>query len=209
MSFHELECKDVAETLWVFYQYKGDALVLRPEYSDLCCRGCNRIDFLKSLERGVSPEMRGLRSLRDACKTRDSQLLVSNRCHRALQQVAAGLFLTFDLPGDDRYKIIYPTRIIRPPKDAPKYKPVGDFARPGDPFQNRGGFCSHCGRFECVTMWSEYYTVPDDVRLAAIELEPGTKTTLLCWIADDTVSKALGRFTGWSITKNAFKNSAK
>ena len=56
-------------------------------------------------------------------------------------------------------------------------------------------------------MWPKFYTVPEDVTLAAVELDPGTKTTLLKWIANDTVIEALERgLTGWSIRKNAFKN---
>lgn len=204
MSYHELNCRDLhREMSWVFYEYEGERLVMRPEYRPLCCKGCGILDCLAALKFGVSKSFRGPRAQRDAAFSDDSQLVVSNKCLDVFNRVAKGLIYVFDIPGDDRYKIIYPKQIHYPPSDLPITNTASYLS--GEAFHNYKGICSKCGKFKEITMYSKNYTVPDGIKLAGLEL--GRDKPIMAWIVNDEIMNALSQgLTGWWIRKNAFAN---
>lgn len=202
-ALYDLDARDLPEPeeISVFthrHPPREGPFVLRPEFADLACRRCGRIDLLAALRRGVPGDVVGPRKRPDAFNTDDHVLVVSARSVAVLDGVAPGKVLAFPLPGDPDYTVIYPTEIFRPPADARRYTPV-EPAVPGEPFQVRGRACKKCGRLESTTFRPEWFVAPAGFTLGAASVEVRRTGESLGWLGSEPVARALAdaKLSGW------------
>lgn len=206
-SYHLLDTRDLRGGFWVFYEPQPKSRpVLRPEYGDLQCKRCKKLDGWAALRRGISPGIPARASRRDAVESDDGVLVVSSRSKNVLESVPGVEAEFFPFPASPDYWAVLPVRTFYPPPDGRIYTPIEPRTE-GEPFQLRSRACKKCGRFKEVTFNWEWFAVPDDVVLAGVVLEEPSWACDICWIASDEVADAIeaAGLSGWWIHRNAFK----
>ncbi len=130
----ELCPSDSGESLWLFYHDENDReqLVVRPEYLDLVCPSCGKIEEDAAIRRGVSRKFR-VNSNKDWIGTSENWNVVSQRFRKIIGE--AGIQgLHFDaIPMEPEYYVLTCTCLVET-----------DEEEAGFEVKNR---CGACGRY--------------------------------------------------------------
>lgn len=88
---------------WVFYSDDAhDHLVVRPQYGDLVCGGCGKVNEDAALERGVSPDFL-VRSSKDWLGTGESWVVVTSAFQQVVQDNNLQGLTFVSMPSDEEH----------------------------------------------------------------------------------------------------------
>jgi len=177
------------KTLRLFHS-KPDRKLVRPEFVDLACSECNKVDELASLQRGVAAGVKPPPDDVQLAMTDDGILLVSAAVRSVLEDVASEDLRYFPFPDSD-ISIAWPNHIICLPDDAPLHtgsKQQTTVLAVASPR------CRTCNRPRHVTVRPSRGRYEESQKIVGLSLEPG-----FWFVAQAKVGDALkaAKITGW------------
>ena len=165
---------------------RGD--FLRPEYTDLTCADCGRVDVLKSLRRGIVPNVKIPRTPGDYFRSDDRLNVMSSRMKEAFEGIRGVRLKYFAIPESDWW-VAWPAKVFYSEKQT-GYHPVGGIAVESDALEVSGPTCGTCGRIRELRWKSDRFHVPHKVAVAGVYLQvAGIASTSL--IISDAVKEVL------------------
>ena len=104
-----LATKDCKSNNWIlFSDSKERGATLLPQYHDLRCSGCGKLDELSAIERGIDPAVI-IRSKWDIVRTEDGFLCFGEKMQKfVIENGLSGLRL-LPLSGSSGYSVVLPT----------------------------------------------------------------------------------------------------
>jgi hypothetical protein len=186
------------------------AVELLPQYRRFQCKRCGRVDEAKCFRRGLPKDFAVPAPRPDLHVTDEYIKLWSSRLADRVCDVAAKHVELFELPGDRGYVVPWPRRLFTVPKGSKIYRESQKIPK-GVAFRPYSKPCPACGRYRSTTFWSQEFTVPADVVLAATAIDtddyPGMFRSL-SWIVSADLAQHLRpmKFTNVKLSAS-FANS--
>lgn len=131
MKYYWLTPKDQRYNNWLLYTESSSGVSLRPEYKDLACSKCGKLDELEAIERGISPDTT-LRTSSDYLMTDDGFVCVSEALRETLTSSGVSNITYLTIAGKTDYFIALPSVVSATDKetcDIEFHRPCGECTR--------------------------------------------------------------------------------
>ena len=139
VRYFELLPLDGEDEIWLFSENdENDRLVLRPEYRELACDRCGKLDEARAL-REIGIARLEIESDRQFLGTSDEFIMVGRTFQEAYETLGLNGLEFLEVPGSSSWSVVLPSVVM----DV-------DPALAG--FEIHGGHCSRCGRAREATV---------------------------------------------------------
>jgi len=199
------DVKDISPKMRAFLGSRAIA-ELDPAFKAFQCKKCGRVDELACFKQGIVSKLVVPKPRPDLHVTEEYFYLWSRRFADLMLKLAGDAVYLFELPADAGYVVPWPKQLIEAP-DVPKL--FDEFAIPhGVAFRPYLPRCEQCGRYGGMTFWSEFFTPPPDVRVAAVSVEVEHRPKLfrqLSWIVSGQIAEEIKKASLTNVrVKDAF-----
>jgi hypothetical protein len=199
MPFDELESKEFRPTTLIFTQ--GNWLDFYDCYKPYICDNCNRFDWLKATQNGISASPKLPVRMPDFFLTSDMRaFIVSEKVKKTFEAYSKTIADFYPIPKTKDYYVLLPKQLLfRPDKIV-----ISKKFKKGEPFRSDAPVCKKCKKYPDLCFDRSLYIVPDDIVFGGIILDTKGMTLVTSRELSDYLRKA--KLTGMDIAKNAFAN---
>lgn len=175
-AYYNIYSNDEVNAFWVFRHIDAEGiLVVRPEYDELACKNCGKIDELEALNKGLPSCIPPLPQV-DAIESCDDMMFVNRRVRDVIEQACIGDARFYPLPEAEKVYLLLPTTFL--------------LLTEGDPASTMVDKCSTCGRCRELIWGADPPKIPSDKHLMAFRLE--SRAGLMpAWIGSQRLVSAL------------------
>jgi len=145
----------------------------RPQYRDLVCGECGKLDELLALERGIDGRI-SFSINRDIFVSFENLYIVTDRVRSILSEIQGVDELFFSFPSVPGYYVFIPRCIVQP--------------QPGESAYRLLRKCSRCGRYREIIWGTGVPVVPASASIGAIFLEGSLGVLPIVFATDQTVT---------------------
>lgn len=182
VGYYEIYENDLPyNELLLHYYDKQENWVVWPEYFDLECPECGKMNIYPALQRGINTKIQ-IRKGKDASRTDDNVPIFNSRVKSLLESLAANQISFFPIPNGD-YFAAWPLRTFQ----------ADEISDPA--FRYEGKRCRICNRYAWAG-WSSQsrFCLPSDLSMGAILFG---ETPVWCVRADLVPRLREAKIKGW------------
>jgi len=170
---------DVPNSIWLMH-HRGPTgkLEVRPEYQQLCCPVCKKIEERKALSLGLPNDVH-IKLKTDLFSSNESLYIVSARLRSLLERIEPVEMSFFPFPDDERYYAALPN-VVYP-------------AVQGDPAFRMFRQCAQCGRWREVVWGTMPPPMDRECQIGMFQLEKPLGIMSI-WVVTDCVASSLKNY---------------